>query len=61
MNILKVLRTAEALNYQLVSHETNDGFYTYFVKDDEVKGHVKADAFGWSYELPEELQEAEGA
>lgn len=56
MNLLKILKAAEALNYQLVTHEANDGFYTYFVKDNEVKGLVKADASGWSYKLPEDVQ-----
>lgn len=56
MELLKILNLAEALNYQLVNHDASDGFYTYFVKDNEVKGLVRANASGYSYQLPEDLK-----
>lgn len=56
MDLLKTLKLAEALNYQIVNHEATDGFYTYFIKDDEVKGLVKANGAGWSYQLPADMK-----
>ena len=48
----------KSLGNTLVSWKTKETYYTLFIKEGEVVGHIKAVAGRMSWEWPEELMQA---
>lgn len=55
MDLIKAMYLWQEMGNTIVSWNTKDGYYTLFVKNNQVKGHTKAVAGGISWEWPEEL------
>jgi hypothetical protein len=57
MDLETAMTLWKELGGTLVSWSKEDGYYSLFVKDREVQGHIKAHSGGMSWCLPDELIE----
>jgi len=55
MDLMNAMKLWEEMGNELISWDTKDGYYTLFVKNNQVKGHTKAVAGGMYWEWPDEL------
>lgn len=58
MDMSDALTLWRSLGHSFVSWDTKEGYYTLFIKDGEVVGHIKAVAGGVFWNYPEELMQA---
>jgi len=58
MDMSDALTLWESLGFEWASWDAKQGYYTLFIKDGEVVGHIKAVAGFISWEYPEELMQA---
>ena len=57
MDLTEAMNLWQEMGNTIVSWDTEDGYYTLFVKNHQVKGYTKASAGGISWDWPEELME----
>lgn len=61
MDMSDALTLWESLGYEWVSWDAKEAYYTLFIKEGEVVGHIKAVAGGVFWNYPEELMQARKA
>lgn len=55
MRLIQLLIAAENLNYQLVEANINDSHVIQFVKDNVVRGSIKSNSQGTSWNIPDDV------
>jgi hypothetical protein len=55
MRLIQLLIAAENLNYQLVEANINGSHVIQFVKDNVVRGSIKSNSQGTSWNLPDDV------